>query len=264
MDTDTTVEESQTETGLEKQINEQVTLDLLIKFHQLHDGSAEQLHVKEAIITELYSMITSVVQTFVPSYEDFFNDVMQECLIKVTKAISSWRGNVKGTIGGYFRRTVANQCRTVLKRESKITSNITSYDRVNTAFLQNMGVVLQDFTVVRVADLFTGQKQKAYEYALHWIQDMGFEEEGFGKLQKRLVKLYELSLRSAGQVIDHAKVTMRMEYVDKAPSLDLEAGLKALPPNSMFHRMLPYIKEGDIRSLLKIFMGIDVRIPRCY
>lgn len=257
-----TTDNLSTETGSEKQINEQVTLDLLVKYQQLQDGP-ERLAVREAIIRELYPLVLSVVHTFVSPDKDLFNDVMQECLLKVTKALKSWSCTVKGTIGGYFRRTVANQCRTVLKKEGKVAAGTVSYDDPDYAFLRHMQTTIQDFTVIPIDPLFEGPKQQAYAYAVRWIIDMGFEDEGFGKLQRRLHKVYGISLRQASHVIDHARVTIRMEYVDRAPSVSLESMMESLPKDNLFRRMLPYLLDGELRDAVKIFTGIDIRIPRC-
>jgi hypothetical protein len=89
----------------------------------------------------------------------------------------------------------------------------------------------------------------------------GVDHSSNTDLRKKLQKKFGISQGEADEAINQAEISLREVFVDSI-NMNETKFEDYLKQCKLFKRMIPYIEEGDLEGLIKVFGGMKINVPK--
>lgn len=238
--------------------------NLLLKYQQFSEGSAERLRLRNEICVELYPLVQKVVGKFKrPLDKDYVNDVA----LTILESIEKWDPTRGGSPRGFFRVVCRNRMFDLLSKEKRERPlSMISYDAEEHEDLKDKLAVEPINSIFPDEQVLVDEVDKeAHDWAVLWIlKERCYDNRGFGQLQEKLRIKYGYTHQKAQQIYEHALVSIRKQYYQKVPHPDKEKVQADLQGCKMFLRLVEHLglTEEEIFDTIHIFGGVHFRVPK--
>lgn len=229
-----------------------------------HGETSKQLINLRNNIVELLLPVTRVILQHYRQPLDM--DMLQESFEWVVKAIRRWsseRSNYEKADIAYFNRCIRNFAINYCKKQGNKDEKEVSVDILDSEIFDMLGT--EDMEHKSLDHEWNPYEEslmaEAYSCALHSIMGAGLDHSSTTDLRKQLQNKFDLSQSSADEAIDQAEVTLREVFVDAIPLNEIKFR-EFLTQCKLFERMIPYIEDGDMEGLVKVFGGMTIKIPK--
>lgn len=229
-------------------------------FEQLHkdyyysQDDKTKLNIRNAILLQLIPVLESVANKFNNISEATREDIFQDMIERTLKTfIIKWKPTSKSIVGYYkkccFRAAVTYIDKRKLWSDRIINIDSESYFWETKGEDDEINLLKSDFK------FSSSEKQEVYQLILSLMSDGNLNRARDAYVEE-LSKQYDFTKAELKRLHNHALITCRDYYLDKASSKE-----QNINEETMFGRMSMFLRKDQIADIIKVFGGIKIKIP---
>jgi DNA-directed RNA polymerase specialized sigma subunit len=246
----------------------QIKIDLqylrnLLLAYEKETDEKEKINLRNCIIELLLPVTRAIMLHYRKPLDE---DMLQESFIAMVKAVRNWDSNrskyLKADIM-YFNRCMRNFAINYCKKTERVVEKEVPIEILDQEIFEMLGQ--EDIKHKSLDHEWNPYEESpladAYSCALHSIMGTGVDHSSNTDLRKKLQKKFGISQGEADEAINQAEISLREVFVDSI-NMNETKFEEYLKQCKLFKRMIPYIEEGDLEGLIKVFGGMKINVPK--
>jgi len=230
-------------------------------FRQWHEDyyvstdNKEKLNLRNAIVLELIPLIEQSIGKFNNLSIEYREDLFQELTIKVmTDYVEKWKPT-NGSIEGYYRKCLFRGILNWLEVNKKERAREILIDPKDAYYWETVGKTEHVILVHNDFEFDDSSKQDVYK-AIISLMERGGVEGTRDELLRELAGHTDLFYTELKRIYDHALVTCRENHLNKASNK-----VQQIDSETFFGRMVKYLEDEQVKAIIKVFGGCNIKIP---